>query len=352
MGRRVDAAAWLEANARLPSEASFACREGCGFCCTYPPKVSQDRLAAIEDEAGPTPSARDTQGNLRLALQGGCGGCVLLEERVCQAHEHRPDHCRFFPFHVYFGRRVELLADRVCPGVAPEDASEGPHEPARQAEAWQTPRAVEEAALEAMAPADVDELRQRAQRARQAHEAVAEQARWAEAWRDPDEAIAERLDQARVTPRAWQQALEPFSASDPAQLPTAVLPDEDGFPWRAWRIREDRLERLRFDEEGRTKLVGTQAAPEAPRHDELPAALEPTLAALAELEPFVGASMHLVEQGHTVTEAVQQRLDDVAAGLALHARLLEAEDLPVTTAWLRAVYEPEFYTLETLGEWL
>jgi Fe-S-cluster containining protein len=347
----VDAAEWLDERARFRTpEGSFACREGCGFCCTYPPKVDGDRFAAIEDERGSTASFRDEAGNRRLGLQGGCGGCVLLEERVCQAHEHRPDHCRFFPYHVYVGRRVEVIADRVCPGIAPDEAPAGPHEPAGRFPAWGDERGIEEAGREVLASADVDELQRRAQAARRAHEAVETQARWAGDWREPEAAIEERLDEATVTDRSWTLAREAFEAEHLAHLPTTVLPHAEGFEWRAWRIAEDRLERLRFDEEGRTKLVGAAPAPEPPASLSEP--VQATLAALADLEPFVGACMHHVEQGRSVDEAVVRRLDDVAAGLALHAQLLAAEDRPVTTAWLRSVYEPEFYTLATLGEWL
>lgn len=348
----MDAAAWLADNAELRTpEGSFACREGCGFCCTYPPKVSGDRLAAIEEERGSTQTARDAHGNRRLPLQGGCGGCVLLEERVCQAHQHRPDHCRLFPFHVYLGRSVEVVVDRVCPGVAPDDAPAGPHEPAEGFASWEPARAIDEAAREALTVLDGEELAERARRVRQLHEAVEAQARWMDDWRPPAEAIDELLPDATVTERAWEQALEPFGAEDVAQLPTSVLPDEEGFPWRAWRIRDDQVEMLRFDEEGRSKLVATAPAPTRPR-SELAEPVQDTLAALAELEPFVGTCMHLVEQGRSIEEAVERRLADVAAGLALHAQLLEAEGLPVTTAWLRSVYEPEFYSLQTLGEWM
>jgi hypothetical protein len=101
------------------------------------------------------------------------------------------------------------------------------------------------------------------------------------------------------------------------------------------------------------KLVGTAPAPTPPPRGELSPPVEAVLDELVELEPFVGACMHLVdEEGLSVDEAVGRRLDDVAAGLALHEALLTAEGLPVTRAWLRSVYEPEFFTLETLGEWL
>jgi Fe-S-cluster containining protein len=347
----VDAQAWLEDNARFPvPDGEFACREGCGFCCTYPPKVDDDRLAAIEAARGETPTGTDAHGNTRLALQGGCGGCVLLQDRRCQAHENRPDHCRFFPFHIYFGREVVVVADRVCPGIAPDDADRGPHEPASRYPAWEQPREIEAAGRDVLTAADPEELEDRARQAREAHEAVEAQARWADDWREPGQAVDDHLAAAEVTPRAWQLATEPFQARELAHLPTTVIPGEQGFEWRAWRIAEERLHRLRFDEAGRTKLVGTAPVPEPPEDDLAPVVAE-TLAALADLEPFVGACMHHVEQGRSMDEAVQRRLANVAAGLSLHADLLRAEDLPVTTAWLRSVYEPEFFTLETLGEW-
>lgn len=350
----MDAGTWLRENADLRTpEGEFACREGCGFCCTYPPKVSRERLEAIEAARGPASTFTDERGNRRLALQGGCGGCTLLEDRDCQAHEHRPDHCRFFPFHVYFGREVEVLADRVCPGVAPEQAPAGPHEPAREADAWGAPRPVDEAALSSLRPADPDELERRARRVREEHERVRAEARWADRWREPGEAVREARPHVSVTPRAWSHALGPFGADDPAQLPTAVLPDGDGFPWRAWRIRDGRLTRLAFTETGGMRTLDTRPAPSPPTGSRLAEPVEAVLDELVGLEAFAGTVFHLVDQAEaSVDEAVERRLADVAAGLSLHARLLEAEGLPATTAWLRAVYEPEFYTLETLGEWL
>lgn len=340
-----------EADLATP-EASFACRKGCGFCCTYPPKVSEDRLAEIEAQAGDTPTARDEHGNLRLPLQGGCGGCVLLEDRVCQAHGHRPDHCRFFPFHVYFGRTVEVIADRVCPGIDVGDDHQGPHQPARQAQAWEPTRDIDEAALDQLDGADPDELARRAERARQAHDRLRGEARWDDRWRDPDEAIQAVLDHAEVTQPAWEAALAPFRAEDPAQLPTTVIPNDNGFEWRAWRI-DDELTRLVFTEGGPMRIVDTQPAPHPPAGRELGPEVRDVLTELAELEAFVGTVLYLVDEEElSVDEAAKRRVDDVAAGLALHARLLEAEDLPVTPAWLRAVYEPEFYTLGTLGTWL
>jgi len=348
---RVDASSWLDEHAtfRTP-QAEFACRDGCGFCCTYPPKVEPERQEAIEDENGPVATFDDRAGNTRLSLQGGCGGCVLLDERACTSHDHRPDHCRMFPFHVYFGRSVEVLADRVCPGVDVGDEP-GPHVQARSADTWREPRAIDEAALEQLASASVEELRERARHVQQVHEAVEAQARAEDAWTDPDAAILEQLSRARVTPRAWTNALEPFGVDHDAQLPTTVIPREDGFEWRAWRIRDDELTLLRFDERGKMHPVETANAPTPP--DTLGPTVLDVLEELANLEAFVGTAMHLVDDElSTVETAIQRRLDDVAAGLALHAQLLDAEGLDVSKAWLRSVYEPEFYALETLGEWL
>lgn len=347
----VDAARWLTEHAEMRTpEGQFACRKGCGFCCTYPPKVSEDELAAIEAEVGSPRTAKDPNGNERLTLQGGCGGCVLLEDRECTAHQHRPDHCEMFPFHVYFGRDVEVIADRVCPGIDVGDATTGPHQPAREAQPWEPLRDVDEAALDQLASAEDDELAERAARVQAMHEAVARQARWDDAWTEPEEAIDRHRDETEVTARAWTNALEPFGVAHDAQLPTAVIPTEDGFQWRAWRIRDGELTRLMFTESGRMEPVGTHPAPSQP--DELGPVVEAVLDELVDLEVFVGTCMHLVEEGLSVDEAVERRLADVAAGLSLHARLVEAEGLDVSRGWLRAVYEPEFFTLPTLGEWL
>ncbi|HEX2065421.1 MAG TPA: hypothetical protein VHI93_01275, partial [Candidatus Thermoplasmatota archaeon] len=51
----------------------FACLEGCGFCCTFPPEVAHDELARLRQRFPALPVARERGGPLRLALQGGCG---------------------------------------------------------------------------------------------------------------------------------------------------------------------------------------------------------------------------------------------------------------------------------------
>lgn len=350
----MDAVTWLETHASMPaSNGEFACRKGCGFCCTYPPKVDEDQLAAIEEEHGRTPVAVDPHGNLRLPLQAGCGGCVLLEDRVCQAHDQRPDHCQFFPFHIYFGRTAEVIADRACPGIAPQGEAQGPHVAAGEAETWQAERSLPQAALDVLSSADPAELDRRARKAQAAHDRAAAQARRDDRWADIDVLIEQTRSDARITPRAWDQAAEPFTVEDEAQLPTAVLPDGKQFPWRAWRIEGNDLERLSFDEEGNMRRVDTQPAPVRPDNGQLAPAVEQVLQTLMQRELFVGLCMHLVEADElSVRQAVERRRDEIAAGLGLHAQLLEAEELPVAPAWLRSVYEPEFYSLATLGEWL
>ncbi|MDX1611831.1 MAG: YkgJ family cysteine cluster protein [Candidatus Thermoplasmatota archaeon] len=339
----MDAGSWLRTHANLRTEQErFACLEGCGFCCTYPPQLDQARWDAISQATGLKQVGLDPQGGLRLPLQGGCGGCALLEQRACTAYELRPAHCRYFPFHVYFGRVVEVYADRVCPGLdpAPDLAGE------------QATVALPEALAQAFATAEVAELEAHMERAQQVHQAFEQNAREAGVWDDPEEARWDALAHVAPGPQAWEEARVPFEAEEPERLPTMVLP-RPSFPWRMWRIQGDEAEALSFTETGELRTEHRVALPEPP--GTLPDAVRTTLHRLVGLEGFVGAAFDLVDASAyslPVTAAVQKLVDQVAASLLLRIPLLQAEGLEPTAEALAASYEPEFFDLPSIGGWL
>ena len=100
----------------------YRCLEGCGFCCTFTPEVSSEELARLRTRfpALPVVASDEDDGRRHIAFQGGCGACTLLQRRACSAYELRPAHCRYFPFHVHFGRTATALVNRSCRGVEPD----------------------------------------------------------------------------------------------------------------------------------------------------------------------------------------------------------------------------------------
>lgn len=97
----------------------YRCLEGCGFCCTFTPEVSSEELARLRTRFPALPVvANEDDGRQHIAFQGGCGACTLLQRRACSAYDLRPAHCRYFPFHVHFGRGgATALVNRSCRGV-------------------------------------------------------------------------------------------------------------------------------------------------------------------------------------------------------------------------------------------
>lgn len=102
----------------------YRCLEGCGFCCTFTPEVSSEELARLRTRFPALPVATGEDDDRRhIAFQGGCGACTLLQRRACSAYDLRPAHCRYFPFHVHFGRGATALVNRSCRGVEPDAAA-------------------------------------------------------------------------------------------------------------------------------------------------------------------------------------------------------------------------------------
>ena len=336
-----EAARWLTHNARRrAAHERFACLEDCGFCCTYPPQVDEALWKRLERTAALQRIAVDEAGTLRLPLQGTCGACVLLAERKCTAYDDRPRHCRAFPFHVYFGRVVEVYANRVCPGLDPiGEASTLP---------------LSEAIDHALAGVTEQELEARATEARGVHREFERRARDAGVWAEVARARARALDALDVTPAAWGEAMGPFQSPRKELLPTMVL-ERPGFEWRMWRARKDgSIERLRLHEDGAVERAGAALGPVSPP----PAVDAPVRSVVRRLigyECAVGAAFDLVDASAyrmPVDDAFRRVADLAAAALSLRAQLLEAEGLDADERWLAAAYEPEFYDLPTIGGWL
>ncbi len=108
---------------------AFACVPGCGFCCTTSPMVRADEASRLAASPAASHVVRRSDGSLGLRLRTGRAGvagaaCVALRaDRACSVYEHRPDACRLFPFHVYAGRRVQVVANLACPGVGPAEGT-------------------------------------------------------------------------------------------------------------------------------------------------------------------------------------------------------------------------------------
>ena len=334
--------------------ARFACLEGCGFCCTFPPAVTEERLGLIEQRAGRRGLASGPTGRRQLRVQGGCGGCVLLDgARQCTAYDLRPDHCRFFPFHVYFGRRIELCANGACPGLGPQGE---PLDAAAQGAIAHVPEGVL-AARAAEAAAVFADFERRARKAR--------------AWEPVDEALGALLD--RGAALATREGLDElagavglpdggvflararraFRGEDPFGRPTMTL-GPPTFEWRTWHLRKDRFVAQRLEREGRT--VDLHPVPSEPLAWDA-AAVFATIAPLVRREAFVGMVFDAVDaEGYEITvgQAAALMFGEVVADLALRHHLLAHEPgaPPVTPRWLLQSYEHDFLDRPNIGGWL
>lgn len=342
----MDASTWLEDHATVRiDQDTFACLDGCGFCCTYPPQVTQDELRELEQRTTIPSVGVGPDGGMHIPLKGGCGGCSLLEDRRCTAYQARPMHCRLFPFHVYLGRRVEVYANRVCPGLDPDPDQIGP-------EAETPTKEIPQALERAFDAARLQDLEDKHEQAQHAYQAFEDHARAEDAWSDPRDAILEAREEASITRQAWNAAITPFDVDDEAALPTMVLP-RAGFPWRAWRWKDHTFVQYAFSEDGTLTREGSIPAP-SPR-EPVPEACFTVLDRLTGYACFEGGVFDRVDHagyGIQLRSAAQGEADEVLAELTVRAYLLDAEDLPVTPRWLAASYEPAFFDRPTIGAWL
>ena len=96
---------------------SFTCLEGCAMCCLCQPELAAEEMRLFESDLylrnGITRDHIDGHKSARptaVKLQGGCGACYYLKNRLCTINELKPHFCRQIPVHVHLLRRVQLSA--------------------------------------------------------------------------------------------------------------------------------------------------------------------------------------------------------------------------------------------------
>lgn len=338
----------------------YRCLEDCGFCCTFTPEVSGPELARLRGAFPALPVTRSGE-MLLVSFQGSCGACALLKDRKCTAYEDRPAHCRYFPFHVYFGRRTEAYVNRCCRGV--ELAPDG--------------SLAAEFKAQVLDVASGQRLRREQERATTVHAAFEKAARDSGMWGDVDAEIAAQLargsewflpatwpstptgenDEAGAPDEAWQLALAPLTASDPVQRPYHL---DAELRWLGFRIHEGRIVVDTLTEDGKLlpfKDLGEvpQAWPELP--ETVRDGLFDVMRRLAGRDLLAGAISYMVDDtGYqvSVADAAAIKLGDIAADLALRAELLHRlgvpwEDVP---AEADRFYDSAFLDTPTIGGWL
>lgn len=337
----------------------YACLEGCGFCCTFTAEVAEPELAKLRGRFPKLPVTR-RDGMMLLALQGGCGACTLLKERKCTAYDLRPAHCRYFPFHVYFGRRTQAYVNRSCRGV--EVAAEGDLRAEFRSQVLQ--------ALPGY------RLTVEQGRADKVHAEFEANAREADAWGDVDAEVARLLargaswfdpaswpptptgaaDEAGSPHEAWAVALAPFGEEDAVARPFHLAAD---LTWYGFRGDANGLFVDRMSEGGTFTPAAELGAFEA--WPDLPSAvregLAQVLARLATRDLLAGSIFHLVDDTDyaiTIADAAEIRFADMAASLALRADLLHRMGIPweAIPAEAERFYDSAFLDHPTIGGWL
>lgn len=337
----------------------YKCLEDCGFCCTFTAEVAEPELAKLRSRFPKLPVTR-RDGMMLLGLQGGCGACTLLKSRACTAYDLRPAHCRYFPFHVYFGRRSEVYVNQSCRGV---DAAPGarldPEFKSHVLDAVPSYRFVEEQ-----------------KRATKVHAEFAENARAADAWGDVDADIARLLgrgadwfvpatwpatptgqqEEAGSPTEAWQVALAPFGEKDAVARPFHLTED---LRWLAFRGGADGVHVDVMAENGSLsplqELGAFSSWPELP--GEVRAGLAQTMRDLSQRDLLVGAIYDLVDASDyaiAVRDAADIMFADMAASLALRADILHRLGTPWSEvpAESRRFYDSAFLDHPTIGGWL
>jgi Fe-S-cluster containining protein len=319
----------------------YRCLEGCGFCCTFTPEVAHDELARLRKAFPRLPVARGEGGGLHIAFQGGCGACTLLSRRACTAYDLRPAHCRYFPFHVSFGRRTEVVVNRTCRGVEPDPAGDLSAEFREQVLAVAKPHAI----------AEHERL------ARRVLERFEDQARAAGAWGDVDAAAQRAL----ADPALWASAdpgpaWEPFAEEDVVARPFHLAAD---LRWLTFADPGDgTLQALRMEEDGSLAPEG-EPFPKtlAPLAPETLAGLHAVLARLMARDHFAGTVFDAVDASDyaiSVEAAAAQRVQRMAADLLVRCAILR--NLRVGEGELAAeaerFYDAAFLDAPTIGGWL
>lgn len=286
-----------------------------------------------------------------LGLQGDGGACVLLKDRQCSAYENRPSHCRFFPFHVYFGERVEVYVDLTCRGVV---AAPGGSLDKAFADSG--------AEVAALASGEMAE-------ARKAHRLFREKAVAHEAWQPPEAALARVVSAAdTLVGGATLTALARSAGEDatPDEMADIALEAWEGpvksrpfwltgdLKWMTFERDGDDLVALEMQESGqldvrgRVEGLGRHRTPVAPLGD--------YARLLFNRHVFLGSAYARVDDNDYafgVGEAVAARAAEVGADLALRARIVQAlmpAATPATVAHeVARFYDADFLDSDTIG---
>ncbi|MHB8632605.1 MAG: YkgJ family cysteine cluster protein [Thermoplasmatota archaeon] len=337
----------------------YRCLDGCGYCCTFTPEVSGPELAQLRTKLPSLPVTR-SGGMLLLQFQGACGACTLLKELRCTQYEDRPAHCRYFPFHLYFGRRTEAYVNRCCRGVEVAPGSNlGAEFKAQVTDLVPPYRVAKEQA-----------------RAAAAHEAFERAARNAGMWGAVDEESAVNLergtalfqpaawpptptgeaDEAGSPSEAWQLALAPFRQEDPVGRPFHLTGELE---WLGFQAQKDHVVVQTLRPSG--TLETRQDLGDFPGWPELPPPVQRdlfhVLKRLAGRDVMAGSIYFLVDQSGyeiSVADATTIRFGDVAADLALRAEILHRLGVPWSAVGAEAerFYDPAFLDSPTIGAWL
>ncbi|HUR69286.1 MAG TPA: YkgJ family cysteine cluster protein [Candidatus Thermoplasmatota archaeon] len=304
---------------------TFTCLPGCGFCCTFQPEADQRELALLRARLRPRALPVVVgDGRSYLGLHNKCGACTLLERRNCTQYDLRPQHCRYFPFHVHFGRTPEAYVNYTCRGVERLATSdlEGPF------------------ATSLLANAKDAEIADHIRGAREAYATFERNAKKSGAWGDVAEVVERALAEDPFT-RGWMgsaleradeelepeemlaDALEPFSDPDITKRPFYLAPD------LKWITFDGPTRAVEMDEHGALQPLRTIPPLEgwaAPAAD-----LRPYLRELAARGVFEGSVFALVDESDyttTVPQATWWRLAEVVADLSVRARILALLDVP------------------------
>jgi len=333
----------------------FACLEGCGFCCTFTPEVATGELARLRARFPQLPVV-DEGSHARLAFQGGCGACVLLQKRMCTGYQDRPAHCRYFPFHVHFGPEPEVLVNRSCRGV--EAAPGGDLSAAFRDQV--------------LAAAPAGSFERHAAAARQVYGQFESQAHAAGTWGDaraaaedalslgPDLLSPDGLARAAGGPQAvvalLEEAWEPFAAPDPVGRPFHLTKD---LRWLCFRTAKSLVAVEEMQEDGSLRPVDRLVRPLG-----LPSlsvgvrtGLHAVLVHLVRRQVFLGQAYAAVDDlDHQVgvADAARACVLQVAVELVLRAGLLKAMGVPeadlAQEAW--RFEDSAFLDHPTIGGWL
>lgn len=337
----------------------YACIEDCGFCCTFTPEASKSELAKLKSRFPQLPVTRSGEMVL-LAAQGGCGACTLLKNKRCTAYDDRPAHCRYFPFHVYFGRRTEVYVNRCCRGVETQPGGNLEREfqdqvgratpPFRfqkeQERADGVNRMFERAARESGMWGDVD---------REVKALLARGPGWFQPETWPSTPTGSP-DEAGSPSEAWHLALAPLAAADPMVRPYHLAKD---LTWYGFRMDGDEVLAETLTEDGRLlphKSLGAFLDwPTLP--PDVQQGLFDIMARLAGRDLLAGAIYYFVDDtGYTVSiaDAAAIKLGDIAADLALRADILHRMGIPWEEVPAEAdrFYDSAFLDLPTIGGWL